>query len=62
MNRLKLLHLYRKLVCYSEREKSGKDCSNINIDEVIKELLPMLKELLDNNDPDAVVFEHIYDK
>lgn len=50
MNRIKLLHIYRKLLCWSRREETGKDCSRIDIDEVINELLPMLKEYLNQNE------------
>lgn len=44
-----LLSLYRKLSCYVNKDETGKDCSKIDIDAVIKELLPILKKILDND-------------
>jgi len=51
MDRIKLLHIYRKLECYINKDNTGKDCSNINVDDCIKKLLPMLKKYLDTNEP-----------
>lgn len=46
MNKIKLLHIYRKLLCYLNEDR---DNSNIDIKQIIKDLLPMLKEYLDSD-------------
>lgn len=47
MDKVRLLHLYRKLVCFFEKDESGKDCSNIDIYVVLGELIPILRRYLE---------------
>lgn len=44
---MRLAHAYRILKCYSERDISGKDCSQLRLDDAIKFVLPILAKEVD---------------
>ena len=45
MRQMRLMHAYRILKCYADRDITGKDCSRLSLDDAIKRVLPEIKKL-----------------
>ena len=52
---MRLMHAYRILKCYSDRDITGKDCSRLRLDDAIKRVLPEIKKMAQKECDDAMM-------
>ena len=52
---MRLMHAYRILKCYADRDITGKDCSRLRLDDAIKRVLPEIKKLADKESEEATM-------